>query len=114
MAENGGGRAENRYLWGFQGGRGRGQKAQPLSGKQLKLGGCLDAGGRGRRREKNGEDGGEEEEKTLTGVSSKALIIAYFLVRSGKIKICIQEKLVLQEHIHHSNSIVPGGLLVTS
>ncbi len=54
--------------------------------------------GGGRRRGKIGEDGGdEEEEKSLTGDTSKALITAYFLVRSGKIKICIQEKLVLQE-----------------
>ncbi len=55
--------------------------------------------GRGRRREKIGEDGEEEEEKSLTGVSSKALITAYFLFLSGKIKICGEEKLVLQEHI---------------
>ncbi len=58
--------------------------------------------GCGRKRKKKGkigEDDGEgEEEKSLTGVSSKALITAYFLVLSGKIKICIQEKLVLQEH----------------
>ncbi len=52
----------------------------------------------GGRREKIGEDDGEEEEKSLTGVSSKALITAYFLFLSGKIKICGEENLVLQEH----------------
>ncbi len=52
--------AENRYLWGFQG-------------------------------------GGEEEEKSLTGETSKALITAYYLVLSEKIKICGEENLVLQE-----------------
>jgi len=46
----------------------------------------------------------EAEEKSLTGISSKALITAYFLVLSGKIKICGEEKLVLQEHIRYSNS----------
>ncbi len=61
-----------------------------------------------------GRWGEGEGEKSLTGVSSKALITAYFLVLSGKIKICGEEKLVLQEHVYYSNSIVPGGLLVTS
>ncbi len=55
--------------------------------------------GGGGRREKIGEDDGEgEEEKSLTGVSSKALITAYFLFLSGKVKICGEENLVLQEH----------------
>ncbi len=62
--------------------------------------GLLRGRGRGRRRKKIGEDDGEEEEeKSLTGVSSKALITAYFLVRSGKIKICGEENLVLQEQL---------------
>ncbi len=62
--------------------------------------GLLRGRGRGRRRKKIGEDGGEEEEeKSLTGDTSKALITAYFLVLSGKIKICGEENLVLQEHI---------------
>ncbi|MCM1561615.1 MAG: hypothetical protein NC123_19075 [Butyrivibrio sp.] len=41
----------------------------------------------------------EEKEKSLTGVSGKALITACLLFRSGKIKICIQENLALQEQL---------------
>ena len=54
--------------------------------------------------EDRGEGEGEEGEKSLTGVSSKALVTAYFLFLSGKIKICIQENLLLQEHVRYSNS----------
>ncbi len=61
--------------------------------------GAFKGAGKRKKKGKIGEDDGEgEEEKSLTGDTSKALITAYFLFLSGKIKICIQEKLVLQEH----------------
>ncbi len=52
----------------------------------------------GGEEEKIREDGGEDEKKSLTGDTGKALITAYFLSLSEKNKICGEEKLVLQEH----------------
>ncbi|MCM1064021.1 MAG: hypothetical protein NC420_06000, partial [Eubacterium sp.] len=47
--------------------------------------------------EEDGERGGEEE-KSLTGYPARLSLLLIFFVLSGKIKICIQENLVLQEH----------------
>ncbi|MCM1466498.1 MAG: hypothetical protein NC094_13915 [Bacteroidales bacterium] len=45
-----------------------------------------------------GKGEGRKKRASL-GVSGKALVTAYLLFRSGKIKICIQVNLVLQEQL---------------
>ena len=61
---------------------------------------------------------GEGNEESLAGVIPQGsfwlLFIQFSSFPSEKMKICGEEKEVLHEQFHHSNSTVPGGLLVRS